>query len=105
MITLWNNLKGTGGAGGGGSSVNFLSFTNVTASSWVSDSTYTDYGYKCELSLTGVTATMYATVTYGVTEATSGNYAPVCDTGTGTVTIYSKVNDSITIPTIIVQGV
>lgn len=82
-----------------------LAFTNVSASNWEADSTYNGYSYKCDLSCSGVTATMYATVTYGVDEATSGNYAPVCDTGAGTVTIYSKVNTSITIPTIIVQGV
>ena len=82
-----------------------LSFTNKSASSWVSDSTYTDYGYKCELSCSGVTSSMYAMVNFAPTEADSGNYATVCQTGSGTVTIYSKVNDSITIPSIVVMGV
>lgn len=82
-----------------------LVFTNVSASSWISDSAYTDYGYKCELSCSGVTASMYAMVNFAPTEADSGNYATVCLTGTDTVTIYSKVNDSITIPTIVVMGV
>ena len=84
---------------------NTLSFTNVSASSWVSDSTYTDYGYKCELSCSGVTANDFAQVIFAPTEADSGNYATVCQTGSGTVTIYSKVNDSITIPSIVVMGV
>ena len=39
-------------------------------------------------------------VIFDVDEATSGNYAPVCTTGTDSVTIYGKVNDSITIPVI-----
>lgn len=82
-----------------------LSFTNKSASSWVSDSTYTDYGYKCELSCSGVTSSMYAMVNFAPTEADSGNYATVCLTGNGTVTIYSKVNDTITIPSIVVMGV
>lgn len=82
-----------------------LVFTNVSASSWVSDSTYTDYGYKCELSCSGVTANDFAQVIFAPTEADSGNYATVCQTGSGTVTIYSKVNDSITIPSIVVMGV
>lgn len=84
---------------------NTLSFTNVSASSWVSDSTYADYGYKCELSCSGVTSSMFAQVVFAPTEADSGNYATVCLTGSGTVTIYSKVNDTITIPSIVVMGV
>lgn len=81
-----------------------LSFTNVSASSWIADSTYTDYGYKCELSCSGVTSSMYAMVNFAPTEADSGNYATVCQTGSNTVTIYSKVNDTITIPSIVVMG-
>lgn len=82
----------------------FLSFTNVTASSWVNNSTYTDYGYKCVLTCTGTTSSDYAQVIFGPDQANSGNYANVCLTGTDSVTIYSKVNTSISIPTIIVMG-
>jgi len=78
-------------------------FTNVSASTWEADSTYTDYGYKCVLSVSGVTANDLAEVVFGVAEATSGNYAPVVETGAGTITIYSKVDDTITIPTIKVE--
>lgn len=81
-------------------SVSALRFTNVTASTWVSDSTYQDYGYKCDITCQGVTSDMYIEVVFGVTEATSGDYAPVCLSSSNTVTIYSKVNDSITIPLI-----
>ena len=81
-------------------SVSALRFTNVTASTWVSDNTYQDYGYKCDITCQGVTSDMYIEVVFGVTEATSGDYAPVCLSGTDIVTIYSKVNDSITIPLI-----
>ena len=82
-----------------------LKFTNLTASTWVADNTYTDYGYKCDLSCSGVTTNMFAQVIFAPTEADSGNYATVCETGNGTVTIYSKVNDTITIPSIVVMGV
>lgn len=81
-------------------SVTTLKFTNVTASSWVSDNTYQDFGYKCEIACQGVTIDMYIEVVFGVAEATSGNYAPICASDTNKVTIYSKVNDSITIPLI-----
>lgn len=82
----------------------FLSFTNVSASSWVVDNTYQDYGYKCELTCNGVTSSDYAQVIFGPTQATNGNYANLCLTGTDSVTIYSKVNTAITIPTIFIIG-
>ena len=77
-----------------------LYFSDVSASSWTSDTTYAGYGYKCEISLTGVTDAMVPYITLGHAEAVSGNYSPVALSGTGTITIYSKVNTSITIPLI-----
>ena len=77
-----------------------LVFTNVTASNWVADVTYADYGYKCDLTCQGITANSIVEVMFGMTEATSGDYAPVCETSSNTVTLYSKVNTSITIPVI-----
>jgi len=77
-----------------------LYFSEVSASSWTSDTTYAGYGYKCEISLTGVTDEMVPYITLGHAEAISGNYSPVALSGTGTITIYSKVNKSITIPLI-----
>lgn len=80
-----------------------LKFTDTSASSWVADTTYTNYGYKCELTLSGVASTDVAEVTFGHAQAISGNYSPVCLTATNKVTIYSKVNTTITIPTILVN--
>lgn len=78
------------------------SFTNLTASVWVADSTYADYGYRCDVACDGVTSEDYAEVVFGLAESTSGNYAPLCETKEGTVAIWSKVSDSIIIPTIII---
>lgn len=80
-------------------------FTNIVANNWVSDNTYADYGYKCVLTCNGVSANDFAQVIFSQTDSDSGNYATVCETGSNSVTIYSKVNDSITIPIIIVMGV
>lgn len=80
-----------------------LKFTDTSASSWVADTLYTNYGYKCELTFSGVDATDIAEVTFGHTEAISGNYSPVCLTSTNKVTIYAKVNTTITIPTILIN--
>ena len=79
-----------------------LKFTDISASLWVADTTYPDYGYRCELSLNGVVSTDVAEVVFNHTEAISGNYSPVCSTATNKVIIYSKVNTTITVPSIIV---
>lgn len=78
-------------------------FNDVAASTWSSDTTYTNYGYKCELTISGVLATDYASVIFAHTEAISGNYSPICLTSTDKVTIYSKVNTSITISNITIK--
>ena len=75
-------------------------FTDQVASSWASDATYADYPYRCALALNGVTSSDLVEVIYGVTEAISGDYAPVCQTYDGGVYLYSKVDDTITIPSI-----
>lgn len=82
-----------------------LYFTNVAASSWVNDSTYPDYPYRCDLACSGVTEDMYADVTFSVEQANSGNYAPICETGTNIVSIWSSNNINITVLTIIAMEV
>lgn len=82
-----------------------LKYSNIVASTWVADNTYADYGYKCDITCNGVTSNSIAQVIFALTEADSGNYATVCQTSTNTVTIYSKVDTTITIPTILIQGV
>lgn len=78
-------------------------FTNKSASSWVADSTYEDFPYRCAVACTGVTASDVAEVVFNVDDAVSGNYAPVCQTYAGGVYIYSSASDSITIPMILVH--
>ena len=85
--------------GGSGATI----FTNLSASSWVADATYTDYPYRCAIALSGVTASDVAEVIYAQEQASSGEYAQVCQTYAGGVYVYSAVNTSITIPTIVVH--
>lgn len=82
---------------------NMVANTILLTGDWVSDTTYSGYGYKAVITISGVTSSMLAEVTFGHTESISGNYSPVCLTGTNSVTIYSKVNTGITIPTILIQ--
>lgn len=79
-----------------------LSFTNVEASTWVASTTYEDYAYQCDVACAGVTADDYAEVVFNLTESVSGDYAPLCETLTDAVRIYSKSDATITIPTIII---
>lgn len=83
----------------------FLTFSNtvVAQADWQSDNTYTGYDYKAEITLTGATADMIPTVVFGGSEASSGNYLPVAESFAGGIYIWAKVNDAITIPTIILQ--
>lgn len=77
-----------------------LYFTNMSASNWVGDSTYADFPYRCDVACSGVTADMFPDVVFGVDEAGSGNYAQVCESKSGAVSIWSSENVAITIPTI-----
>lgn len=79
-----------------------IKLSNTTVNNWESDATYADYPYKATVAATDVTSSMVAEVIYSVADATSGNYAPVCETFDGGVYIYSKVNTTITIPTVLV---
>lgn len=75
-------------------------FFSQSVSSWTSDNTYADYPYKGTISLVGVDGTMGVEVTFSNADAISGNYSPICNTTNDAVEIWSKVNTSITIPTI-----
>ena len=77
--------------------------TSVAANAWSADVTYSDYGYKASVTLTGVTSSMIPEVVFGLTEAVSGNFAPITETYNGGIYLYAKEAPSaaITIPTII----
>ena len=87
---------------GSGNIETSIKLSNTVVSTWESDTTYADYPYKATIAATGVKSTMVAEVVYDMADATSGNYASVCNTFDGGVYIYSKVNTEITIPTILV---
>lgn len=84
-----------------------LQFQNIAVlvDAWASDNTYSDYPYKADITLTGATGDYVPTVTFGVQDATSGNFAPVAETGNGYVRIYAvEVPDgTVTIPSIICE--
>lgn len=78
-------------------------YTNIEAATWVEDSTYTDFAYRCDLACEGVTPNDYAEVVFEVAQSTSGEYAPVCETIENAVRIWSASDRIIIVPTIIVS--
>lgn len=78
-------------------------FYNVKAENWVADTTYQGYTHRCDIPCTGVTAAHHADVLFAWAEATSGNYAPVCETKNGYVSIWGNKTDTIIVSTIIIQ--
>lgn len=78
--------------------------TNLTVatSAWASNATYTDFPFRAAVPITGCTTNHKPDVTFGVADATSGNYAPVCESYAGGVYIYAatKPTATLTIPTI-----
>jgi len=75
----------------------------VAVADFVVDSTYTDYGYKAEISMPGVDSNYSPDVRFSLADATSGIFAPVADTDTDKVIIYASEVPAadITIPVII----
>ena len=82
--------------------VKIFSGVSVAASAWVNDSTYAAYPYAASIACPGVTASHVPEVVFGATEATSGNFAPVALSGSGTVKIYAatKPTAAITVQSI-----
>lgn len=76
----------------------------IATSAWASDTTYTEYPYRASVTLPTITAVSFVEIVFSPADATSGNFAPVCDTYAGGVYLYAKAvpDAAITIPTIIV---
>ena len=78
-------------------------FQNVPANNWVTDGTFNDYPYRCDVHCEGVTGDDYANVVFAREESESGLYAMVCETVKDAVRIWSATDKEIVIPTIIVN--
>lgn len=82
-------------------------YTNVQVEvdEFVADETYPDYPLKADIDVPDANADMIATVIFSISDAESGNYAPVNETSEGVVTVYAKEvpEAPLVIPTILVQ--
>ena len=79
-----------------------FSNVQVASSAWSTTGGTTNYPYCATISLTGATANMFPHVVFSEEDAISGNFSPIAQSGSGTVTIwaYEAPESSITIPTI-----
>ena len=75
----------------------------VATSAWASNTTYADFPFRASVPIAGCTANHKPDVTFKLTDAMSGNYAPVCESYAGGVYIYAatKPTATLTIPTIL----
>lgn len=69
---------------------------------WVADNTHQGYGYKGTIYLPGTTTSMRADVNFSAAQAASGDYIQSAETIADGVVVYSKVNTSIVIPSVVV---
>ena len=81
-----------------------LTFKNVSVpvSSWLENDTYEDYPYRAAIGCNGVSSDYVPSVVFDLSDATSGNFAPIAETATGTILLYANKIPSaaITIPVI-----
>ena len=84
-----------------------LRFTNtaVTTGAWSADATYSGYGFRASITLSGCLATMIPEVIFAPTDADSGNFCSVAESYNGGVYIYAKTapTATVTIPTITLE--
>lgn len=82
--------------------IKVFSSVAVASAAWSSDETYAAFPYSATITASGVTSDMVPEVNFGLTEAVSGNFAPVALSGSGTIKIYaaSAPSAEITIPSI-----
>lgn len=82
-----------------------LQFNNVVvpASAFLTDATSEDYPFRASVPLEGVLESMIPEVIFGISDATSGNFAPVAETYNGGVYLYASdlPEGTVTIPVII----
>ena len=78
---------------------------NTPVSTWSDSSTYAAYKYESTINIANLIEGDFVLVVFGAMEATNGNYSPIQQQYDGYIKIYSKVDTTITIPTIVVTKI
>lgn len=80
-----------------------LVFTG-TVQSWSDDTTYTSYPKRGDITNAGVLAKDTATVVFEPSLASSGKFAPVCETADGHVYIWAKEQTDVSVQVVVQKG-
>lgn len=81
-----------------------VAYQNIAVKSidWVASTEFADFPYEAKIELTDfVDYTTVPQVVFDIADTMSGNYAPICKSGDKCVYIYSKVQNEITLKTVI----
>ena len=74
----------------------------VKSTDWVASTEFADFPYEAKIELTDfVDYTTVPQVVFDIADTMSGNYAPICKSGDKCVYIYGKVQNEITLKTVI----
>ena len=73
---------------------------DTSVSSWVASTAYAGYGYQAQINIQNLTENDIVNVTFSGVDVISGNYYPTIQFYEGYILVFSKVNATITIPTI-----
>ncbi len=63
--------------------------TLVLITDFIEDSTFEDYPYKADIAIDGITGNDYANISFALSDVQSKNYAPICTTDNGKISIYA----------------
>ncbi len=75
-----------------------------TVGNWTASEEGGDFAYKGYVGKEGITAADSATVVFSASDASSGNYSPVCETSDGKVWVWAKVQGSPTVTVVVQKG-
>ena len=78
---------------------------NKEVSNWVASTKYTDFGFQAQIDIADLTEADFVNVVFGVNEAVSGNYASAIEQYEGYILVFSKVDTTIIIPTIVITKI
>lgn len=74
----------------------------VKSTDWIASTEFADFPYEAKIELTDfVDYTTVPQVVFDIADTMSGNYAPICKSGDKCVYIYGKVQNEITLKTVI----
>ena len=73
---------------------------DTSVSTWVASTAYAGYGYQAQINIPNLTENDIVNVTFSGVDVISGNYYPTIQFYEGYILVFSKVNTTITIPTI-----